>query len=636
MAWFFLQDKVHAGSEKGVLCLTDDCREYASYLDFHRNLSVDPCNDFYAHVCSSWQPPYGYDQIASTAMAEIMIKWIRSFARFLDQAASASMVGKKPQAMFEACVADHAMDLSDVKRFLRFLSELRLSWPEQPPVVPSALGVLIDLALNWRDTFWLTLRVEVSNNTHGQKLRRKRLLITPGNEDVLAFFARNHFHVQKHHAYLDYWTMHFKVLYGNQTTPLTDKEILESGSLQTTVVNLLHDAIKRKPKVPLLIPLSRIGDYTGRLNSTLWLDQLNNHVGDRFSLSSEDEAFVEDRYFLETIGELFTLHEDEVLLRQISWEFIQTHIVALDKAPLEVALWGKIHAAPYIPLYCAMYVEDVYRPLLAFLYSTSILKYRDRPLVNAGLENLVRQITRKVNSSWLSEPSKVTAIQKYKSMRVKLWPPDLAQEEIDRLYRCFPNSGRSFVHIWIDGLECLRRVSDTPFQQSSRGMHNVISSHSIIYDYLSNSVDVAITTFSHPIMKAQDPTGLFITADGSVVEGSWISQSDSRAFQNRIQCFGVGSEDYLVSHVGALEVAYSAFAADDDLDYSRRPVSRDLTEAQVFFLMLCRTMCHVTKPDRDPYADCNMLLRNSPHFSEAFHCARGSPMNPEMKCGFFE
>ncbi|KAH8032909.1 hypothetical protein HPB51_003693 [Rhipicephalus microplus] len=602
-AWFLLRDKVNAGSERALLCLTDDCREYAAYLDFHRNLSVDPCNDFYAHVCSSWQPLYGYDQIASTAMAEIMIKWIRSFARLLDQAASTSTVGKKPQAMFEACVADHATDPSDVNRFLRFLSELHLSWPEQPPVVPSALGVLINLALNWRDTFWLTLRVEVRNNTPGQKIRRKRVLITPGNEDALAIFARNHFHVQQHNAYLDYWTMHFKVLYGNRTTSLTDKEILESASLQTTVVNLLHSAMKRKPKVPLLIPLSQIGDYTGRLNSTLWLDQLNNHVDERFSLSSEDEAFIEDRYFLETIGALFTLYNDKVLLRQISWEFIQTHIVALDKAPLEVALWGKMYAAPYIPLYCAMYVEDVYKPVLALLYSTSILTYRDRPLVNAGLENLVQHITSKINSSWLSEPSKRTAIRKYKSMRVNMWPPDLAQEEIDRLYRCFPNSGKSFVHIWINGLECLRGVSGTPFQESSRGMHSIISPHSIIYDYLSNSVDVAITSFSHPlyysngtramfyggvgflltsqIMKAQDLTGLYITADGNVAENSWISQSDSRALQNRIQCFGVTSEDYLVSHVGALQVAYSAFAADDDLDYSRRPVSRNLTEAQL-------------------------------------------------------
>ncbi|KAL3200402.1 hypothetical protein MRX96_013348 [Rhipicephalus microplus] len=170
-------------------------------------------------------PFMAMSQIASTAMAEIMIKWIRSFARLLDQAASTSTVGKKPQAMFEACVADHATDPSDVNRFLRFLSELHLSWPEQPPVVPSALGVLINLALNWRDTFWLTLRVEVRNNTPGQKIRKKRVLITPGNEDALAIFARNHFHVQRHNAYLDYWMMHFKVLYGNRTKPLTDKEI---------------------------------------------------------------------------------------------------------------------------------------------------------------------------------------------------------------------------------------------------------------------------------------------------------------------------------------------------------------------------------------------------------------------------
>ncbi|KAH6948550.1 hypothetical protein HPB50_025072 [Hyalomma asiaticum] len=652
IAWFVLREKGHTGSEEALLCHTDDCREYAFYLDFHRNLSVEPCNDFYAHVCSSWQPPKGYGQVASTAMAEVTIKWIRSFEEFLDKAANASRVGRKPQAMFKACVADRLTNSADVKRFLRFLSEMKLSWPEQPPALPSALGVLIDLALNWRDTFWLTLRVQAG------KRSRKRLLITQGNKDVLLFFAKNHFHVQKQGAYLDYWTMHFKSLYGNETVPLTEKEILESGSLQTTVVNLLLGATKRKPKVPLLVPLSRIGDYTGRLNSSLWLDQLNSHINEDSSFSSEDEAFIEDRYFLESIVQLFAQNEDEVLLRQMSWEFVQTHIVVVDKAPLEVALWGKTHAAPYIPIYCTMYVEDVYRPLLAYLYSASSLTYRDHLLVNVGVKSLMRQVTEKVNSSWLSEPSKAIAKQKYKSMSVKLWSPDLAQEEVERFYRCFPNSGRSFVQIWIEGHECLRRVSSTPFQESSRGMHDVVSSSSVIYDYLSNSVDVAVPIFSRPVyysygtramfyggvgfllasqmMKAQDSTGLYINANGSVVDGSWMAASDSDELQNRIRCLGVGTEDYLVSHVAALEVAYSAFAAEDGLQYSRRQISRNLTEAQVFFLMLCRAMCHAAEPAWDPGTDCNMLLKNSPHFSEAFHCARGSPMNPERKCGYFE
>ncbi|XP_070388831.1 membrane metallo-endopeptidase-like 1 [Dermacentor albipictus] len=627
-------------------------------MDLRRNLSVDPCNDFYTHACSSWQPPSGYGQVVSTMMGKVMIKWIRSFAEFLDQAANTGTAGKKPQSMFQACVADRSTDLSDAKRFRGFLSELNMSWPEKPPVGSSALGVLIHLALNWRDTFWLTLRVEVANGTQAKKQRRKRLLITPGNEDVLTFFARNHLHVQKRGAYVDYWTMHFKALYGNQTVPFTEKEILESGSLQTTVVNLLLGAMRRKTKVPLLIPLSRIGEYTGALNSSLWLDKLNAHVSDDFSFTSEDEAFVEDRYFLKTIGRLFTEYEDEVLLRQMSWEFVQTHIVVVDKTPLEIIFWGKTHAAPYIPLYCALYVEDIYRPLLAFLYSALSVTSRDRLLVDAALKSLVRKATEKVNSSWLSEPSKAVAVQKYKSMRVNLWPPDFSQEEVEKFYRCFPNSGRSFVHMWIEGHDCLGRVAGTPFQESTRGMHNVISSKSAIYDYLSNSVDVAVTTFAPPVyyshgtramfygglgflfalqmMKAQDPTGVYILANRSVVDGTWMTPSDSDGLQNRIHCLGNGTEYYLASHVAALEVAYSAFVADDGLDYSRRPISRNLTEAQVFFLALCRTTCHVAEPAQDPVTDCNALLRNSPHFSEAFHCARGSPMNPEKKCAFFE
>ncbi|KAL3209145.1 hypothetical protein MRX96_009334 [Rhipicephalus microplus] len=55
----------------------------------------------------------------------------------------------------------------------------------------------------------------------------------------------------------------------------------------------------------------------------------------------------------------------------------------------------------------------------------------------------------------------------------------------------------------------------------------------------------------------------------------------------------------------------------------------------VFFFMLCHFMCHVAKPVQDPVTECNVVLKNSPHFSEAFHCVRGSPMNPE-RCGFFE
>ncbi|KAH8026334.1 hypothetical protein HPB51_020040 [Rhipicephalus microplus] len=78
----FLRGKEHVGSEKALLCLTGDCREYAVYLDLLRNLSVDPCNDFYTHVGSSWHPTCGYGQIASTTMAENTILWIRSFSEF--------------------------------------------------------------------------------------------------------------------------------------------------------------------------------------------------------------------------------------------------------------------------------------------------------------------------------------------------------------------------------------------------------------------------------------------------------------------------------------------------------------------------------------------------------------------------
>ena len=69
----------------------------------------------------------------------------------------------------------------------------------------------------------------------------------------------------------------------------------------------------------------------------------------------------------------------------------------------------------------------------------------------------------------------------------------------------------------------------------------------------------------------------------------------------------------------------------------------NLTDEQLFFIGFAQTWCTKTTPefakaavvtDTHTHPKYRVIgsLSNMPEFSKAFHCAMGSPMNPEKRC----
>ncbi|KAH9368550.1 hypothetical protein HPB48_020941 [Haemaphysalis longicornis] len=563
--------------------------------------------------------------------------------------------------MLKACMANRSRGEQDSRAFRLFMKELNLSWPDDPPRNVNALAVVVNLAFNWQVTFWISLKLVQDRVTP----QRQRLLVSEGNRDDLLVFARNHAYLLSHDAYVQYWKSNCQLLLPDQFNACQRNfttKMYESASIQGDVIKSLLAVSSNYPKSPVLTTVGEMGMHAGgRLNSSEWelrLREVLQPYGHPF-ITNSSEVLISDTLLLESIGRLFTTYSDTELVHQMSWEFVQRHISSVERTPLEISFGGRRPALPDVALYCALFVENSYRTLIVSAYAHSNMNSAKRQALDADLRGLLDAAVRKINASlWLKEHSKRMAVEKMQVMTTRIWPPEqyLTVQNLDSAYESFPaNSNTSFVQSWVTTRKAQRRLQGTPLQEVTDNLHPMISFSLVDYDYLMNEVRVAISALASPVyyaqgtrsmfygglgflyafhaLKAIDSTGRRIAANGKVAF-PWLSTEEATALDERGLCQDVQRDDTFLTSLAALEVSLSEFQATRSRD-GNHATSANLTEDQVFFSTLCRLTCGAPS-NRARVLRCNDLVKNVANFAAAFHCPRGSPMNPRTRCRYFD
>ncbi|KAH6930127.1 hypothetical protein HPB50_009935 [Hyalomma asiaticum] len=649
---FYALHSTPLAQPRALLCVTDDCRMHALYLDYNLNDTFSPCTDFDGHVCSRWTPSQMYAELGATALGELTVRWVANLPSLLRSAVDADKTAERPLLMYEACVRERdEATLIDAALFVAFLKELNLSWPERSTSQVSALEVLVDLAFRWQMTFWLSFQLRKDAS------RGARLYIETGDGDVLSLFAMNHRYVMQRDSYGEYWMSHYRALYGNSTSVPPTSLLRASAVQQTYIIKVLTDVRTKNARFSTVRPIGQLETHKGRITSSEWLRHLKKHLYGEAFHSYADEVFG-DGSLLDAINLLFNAYDDQQLIHHFSWQLVQMYFLVLERTPLQIVHWGKTYSEAYVPVYCAMYVEEVYRPLLAAVHIAQTISPRDISRLNFALGSLMEKVLSALNASQLDPAAKRAALARYQSMQVRIWPPGryYRAHEIESAYHCCPRRSDSFARQWTECHRCLQRLASSPFHRESSGMHRLLSSTPLTYDPVANELSVAVSALAFPLYYPHGTPAMFYGGLGflfvaetlkalgraqvAVLARANFAPDAPEAIGNGTdgRCFAVRDNDTRATYFAALNVAYSAFAEDaaSEVQERRRPISRKHSEERVFFLTACRMMCRAPRPHLLGTTDCNSLFRHSPHFAKAFACVRESRMNPSLRCVRFE
>ncbi|KAH7980033.1 hypothetical protein HPB49_012792 [Dermacentor silvarum] len=648
------------GRRKQGLCLSSACRLHAHLVTTLVDPSRDPCDDLEAFACSKWAPRvthkwgrwYGYGP-ALTAHA--LSEWFDTFKDEVSAGAVGLAAGRHALTAFEACMDDsmHGEHKKKLDVLRQFMKERKILWPEPPTEGVHPLGVLLDLAYNWRLNLWFEarplLRATSSSKTD--------LLLKAG--DMLPFWFIYQKDIDRQN-YVKYWEMFYTLFSGGTPSDLSVTQILKIATVEEDIFRELTRVFQRPDKQPARIPVGNMGQHTPAIPSQQWREQLDATVAAGTHGDSSYDTFesveVSDKTLLEAIDKLFGNYSRKELLQQISWFFVQV-FAPLANANIFLTVYRmKDAAALQQRMFCTQEVEEMYGPLVTSLYVAVNFDKEDRKSTDEDLADVTLAALDKVaNMSTLTNATRNLIANKLDTLKAVLWPPDdfLTNDVLTAMYANFSSAEDTFVQYWIDARQNMMRLyrggpTDNPVPRLPRNYRLPF----ITYDYLTNNVLISVAAlskhvfmspngtaamrlgtigfdFARQLVRVFDNTGLRVDAEGNVLDEPMPFPA-----MNRSECT-VQDEGDGIQELPALEVAHAAF--EQRVRSSSQRVMEKYSEEQVFFITVCFSLCRQPKTLRGVFASgCNEAAANFEPFSVAFNCSSGARMNPVRKCTYFK
>ncbi|KAL1435905.1 hypothetical protein MTO96_010675 [Rhipicephalus appendiculatus] len=393
-------------------CHTKDCEQHAQLILSKVDMNVDPCEDFNAFACLHWEPQGdSYANYGAALDSEAFHDWFTNFKRSLGEGSAHLQAGARALAMFGACLWHRttAEEAERGKRLLReVMSKMRIPWPDEPSGNVDPLGVLIDLSYRqvlrvglagtkgMRNTWQLGLWFELGTlqlqprpdpsphpdspragaasggptKSSGNGSGHRPLLMSPGR--FVGFWSVHNSEIAHRRNYIKYWTMFYEA-FGAGQPKKSDAYIRQLAAVERDVLEEFLVVVNNENKEPARFQLSDIDSHTPNLPASRWIEQLGvvtlpvvarNESG----YEPNDTLTVTDTTLLRAVNRLFGTHNSTMLLRHLSWFFIQVFGALADRDLLVAKYGDKRNELVRRHMFCATEVEDAYGPLVPALY----------------------------------------------------------------------------------------------------------------------------------------------------------------------------------------------------------------------------------------------------------------------------
>ncbi|XP_077498691.1 endothelin-converting enzyme-like 1 [Amblyomma americanum] len=660
-------------------CNSKLCMAHFRRLKDSLNRSTAPCDDFYRFACGAWHPLVAKSE---TAFRDLLAVAQQDAIRYLEAVNDASnktvvptrrilvpdprpaMRINRAERAYQVCLHS-GRSTRDAALLTEFLANRSLSWPERTTAPAQPLDVLLDLDINWNLGLWFSVRVTPIPGRNQRQVRVGSGIVSSDWKRALDTAVTRGVYKARVRRFHD-------ALRARSFAAMSDKEVEELRRDESTIVGALSGSVAggQNELAFLLKQMQKLA--TPHLAPAQWVTLLNWHLNKALRVTEADRVLATNVKLLQAVDSLLSSLPAEVVLHQLAWSLVQLLGWMADSA-----LPGRPTAYEMRDMRSADCFWATHRAFGVTLLSGYI--NTTYPLhLRSSVDGILMTITQTainlfLKTSWIDAESRAAAVDKLRRMNTSLWPSDsyLNASEVAAILENFPEPREdgAVLRYWLDALAARRALlgrrrdvanafypGDVQSQRALFRYHYYLnelaaSLHALRSPLFVEGVGLAVNMgglgahYAAALARAFDPRGVLLDGRGSA-SGLWWGKSSYPDYERRTACpaaaaNGAEGGAQAFEGVAAIEIAYAAFNASRSIadqgtrTRQRRRTFLGLSEDQAFFVAFCQAFC-AREPSERQQLSCTLPLKNFREFATAFTCPVASPMNPALRCGFFE
>ncbi|XP_064463974.1 neprilysin-1-like [Ornithodoros turicata] len=427
------------------VCRSHDCLEHASHLRISMDTNANPCKNLYNYVCTFWYRDYSYKdpQDIETMLTDNILHTLTSGNLDLQSKAVA-----RAFRMFQSCI--HRKD--DLDAFKRFITDMRIPWPEEPLREANALDVHLQLLIRWRISFFFRIKVVPSRNN------KQPVLVVWKAMEVQSW---KHLRNAEAHAVPYYAARVRQFAYAlGHSENLSDSYVYQLRKDELNVMTLVEHG-RKYPFSEHFFGLHQIQNHTKNVTTEEWVSFINSNLPPELHLTTHSMVVVHSLPVLHMLGRILEMVPNERLLVLLGWIFVQEY-AWMASTNFDIVTWGsKRQAEQHAPAFCLRQIEDAFGilPWASFIYKNFPKTERDK--VNSVLDNIASTIQEMLErSTIISNATKQTASAKLQNVKRILWPTEtfFNEQELDVLYLSFDPANGTFFQDWVRSMTDLGKL----------------------------------------------------------------------------------------------------------------------------------------------------------------------------------
>uniref|UniRef100_W5M9G3 Membrane metalloendopeptidase like 1 n=1 Tax=Lepisosteus oculatus TaxID=7918 RepID=W5M9G3_LEPOC len=408
----------------------------------------------------------------------------------------------------------------------------------------------------------------------------------------------------------------------------------------------------------------------------------------------QEEVVVYGAPYLQKLKDVLAKHSTRTLQNYLTWQLVMERVSSLSRrfkdarAHYRKALYGTtVEEARWRD--CVRYVQSNMENAVGALYVRETFAGESKRMVRELISKIQEAFVETLEElRWMDEQSKQKARDKAMAIKEQIGYPDHILEEknlkLDQEYAHLNFSEENYFENILENLHAgaqkslrkLRERVDPDLWIIGAAVVNAFYSpnrNQIVFPagilqppFFSQQQPQALNfggigmVIGHEITHGFDDNGRNFDKDGNMFD--WWSNYSAMHFKEQSQCMvyqygnftwklaggqnvsGISTLGENIADNGGVRQAYKAYLkwVEREGEEPRLP-GLDLDHKQLFFLNFAQVWCGSYRPEyasqsikTDSHSPLEYRvmgsLQNFGAFSEAFHCQKGSPMDPEVKC----